>query len=143
MRRAAWIGAIILVLTAWTPRSEAQQPASGGPEAPRRFFVAPGYYGMAYGTPSYGYPRTYSEYSSSFAGGYGAGYAPYGILPGPFGVALWRPGFSAPGYVYGASYYYTFSYPPTPPPPLPPSAPTRRRWGQAPTFRASQAARGV
>ena len=36
---------------------------------------------------------------------YGTNYPPYGILPGRFGMGIWRPGYVAPGYVYGASYY--------------------------------------
>ncbi len=69
--------------------------------------AAPGLYGMSYGVASYGVPRTFSQYSSPYqGGGYGYGYAPYGMMPGRYGVGLWRPGFSAPGYTYGASYYY-------------------------------------
>jgi hypothetical protein len=112
MMRAAWVVAIGLGATFSASVALGQTPAQGPADTPRRFFAAPGYYGMAWGTPSFGYPRTYSEFSSPYSSGFAAGYAPYGLLPGPFGVAMWRPGFSTPGYTYGASYYSTFSYPP-------------------------------
>jgi hypothetical protein len=69
------------------------------------FLGAPGYYGMSYGFASYGMPQTYSVFSAFPGASYGSNYPPYGIQPGRFGVGLWRPGFVAPGYVYGASYY--------------------------------------
>jgi len=99
--------------------------AAGGVPVPTRlngYFSAPGYYGMSYGVPSYGSIRTYSEFSSPYGAGYGYGYAPYGLLPGRYGVGLWRPAFAAPGYVYGASYYQTFAVPYVPgsTAPLPP-----------------------
>jgi hypothetical protein len=77
------------------------------------FLGAPGTYGMSYGFASYGMPQTYSVFSAYPGPSYGSNFPPYGILPGRFGVGLWRPGFVAPGYVYGASYYYppsNFSY---------------------------------
>jgi len=82
-------------------------------------FAAPGYYGVSYGTPGYGSVRAYSAFSSPYGGiGYGYGYPPYGLLPGKFGVGLWRPGYTAPGYLYGASYtqtsYSTYPVPYTP-----------------------------
>jgi hypothetical protein len=70
------------------------------------YLGAPGTYGMSYGFASYGMPQTYSVFSAYPGPSYGSNYPPYGILPGRFGVGLWRPGFAAPGYVYGASYYY-------------------------------------
>jgi hypothetical protein len=75
------------------------------------YFAAPGYYGMAFGSPSLGLTRTYTTFSSPYGLGYGYGYAPYGLLPGRYGVGLWRPGFVTPGYLYGASYYRTFPVP--------------------------------
>ncbi len=43
-----------------------------------RFYVAPGLYGTAYGSPSYGVPRTYSQFPSPFGGiAYGFGLKPY------------------------------------------------------------------
>jgi hypothetical protein len=74
---------------------------------------APGNFGMSYGFASYGMPQTYSVFSAYPGPSYGSNFPPYGILPGRFGVGLWRPGFVTPGYVYGASYYYppsNFSY---------------------------------
>jgi hypothetical protein len=77
------------------------------------YLGAPGLYGMSYGFASYGMPQTYTVFSAYPGPSYGSNYPPYGILPGRYGVGLWRPGFVAPGYVYGASYYYppsSFSY---------------------------------
>lgn len=69
------------------------------------YFIAPGWYGTSYGFASYGMPQTYSVFSAYPGPSYGTNYPPYGLLPGRFGVGLWRPGYVAPGYVYGASYY--------------------------------------
>jgi len=69
-------------------------------------YGAPGLYGMSYGVPSYGVPRTYSAFSSPYGAGYGYGYPPYGYMPGKYGVDLWRPGFTVPGYTYGRSTAY-------------------------------------
>lgn len=69
------------------------------------YFVAPGWYGTSYGFASYGFPQTYSVFTAFPASSYAANYPPYGLLPGRYGVGLWRPGYVAPGYVYGASYY--------------------------------------
>ena len=77
------------------------------------YLGSPGLYGMSYGFASYGMPQTYTVFSAYPGPSYGSNYPPYGILPGRYGVGLWRPGFVAPGYVYGASYYYppsSFSY---------------------------------
>ncbi len=69
-------------------------------------------YGTSWGVASFGIPRTYTTFSSPYGGGYGYGYPNYGVMPGKFGVGLWRPGFVAPGYVYGsAAGYNTFPYP--------------------------------
>jgi hypothetical protein len=68
---------------------------------------------MSYGFASYGMPQTYSVFSAYPGPSYGSNFPPYGILPGRWGIGLWRPGFVAPGYVYGASYYYppsSYSY---------------------------------
>jgi hypothetical protein len=106
--------------------AQAQVATGVLPGAPYRinpYFAAPGYYGMSFGSPSFGMTRTYTAFSSPYGAGYGYGYAPYGLLPGRYGVGLWRPGFVTPGYAYGASYYRTFpvpyaSTPPMPPPPV-------------------------
>jgi hypothetical protein len=77
------------------------------------YLGAPGLYGMSYGFASYGMPQTYTVFSAYPGPSYGSNFPPYGIMPGRYGVGLWRPGFVAPGYLYGASYYYppsSFSY---------------------------------
>jgi hypothetical protein len=74
-------------------------------------YAAPGNFGMAYGSASYGVPRTYTAFSSPYGAGYGYGYAAPGYLAGRYGVGLWRPGFAAPGYVFGSSVYRTFPVP--------------------------------
>jgi hypothetical protein len=74
------------------------------------YLGAPGLYGMSYGFASYGMPQTYSVFSAYPGPSYGTNYPPYGILPGRYGVALWRPGFVAPGYVYGAAAFPYDSY---------------------------------
>ena len=42
-------------------------------------------------------PQTYSVFSAYPGPSYGTNYPPYGILPGRYGVGLWRPGYVAPG----------------------------------------------
>jgi hypothetical protein len=74
------------------------------------YLGAPGLYGMSYGFASYGMPQTYSVFSAYPGPSYGTNYPPYGILPGRYGVGLWRAGFVAPGYVYGAASYPYDSY---------------------------------
>lgn len=76
------------------------------------YFAAPGWYGTSYGFASYGFPQTYSVFSAYPGPSYGNNYPPYGLLPGRYGVGLWRPGYVTPGYAYGASYYPSsgFSY---------------------------------
>jgi len=96
------------------PASARAQVASTNYLNPYRingYYAAPGLYGMAYGSPSFGMTRTYTSFSSPYGAGYGYGVAPYGLMPGRFGVGLWRPGFVSPGYVYGASYYRSFALP--------------------------------
>jgi len=89
--------------------ARAQGVVGGGYSSSYRvsdYLGAPGLYGMSYGFASYGMPQTYTVFSAYPGSSYGSNFPPYGILPGRFGVGLWRPGFVAPGYVYGASYYY-------------------------------------
>jgi hypothetical protein len=114
--------AIACGLFAGIPSARAQAIVAGSYSPTYRvsdYLGAPGLYGMSYGFASYGMPQTYSVFSAFPGPSYGSNYPPYGILPGRYGVGLWRPGFVAPGYVYGASYYYpaaslsyrTFAYP--------------------------------
>jgi len=137
-RLGGWLLAVVLAAAASPSPSPAQAVAtvttaaaapSGGavlvsPASYRLnpYFAAPGSYGMMLGSPSYGSVRTYTEFSSPYGAGYGYGYAPYGLLPGRYGVGLWRPGFVAPGYAYGASYYsyrtFAVGNPVAPPPPV-------------------------
>jgi hypothetical protein len=95
--------------------ASAQGYASSGYQGSYRvsdYFVGPGWYGTSYGFASYGFPQTYSVFTAFPGPSYGNNYPPYGLLPGRYGVGLWRPGYVAPGYVYGASYYPSsgFSY---------------------------------
>lgn len=93
-------------------------PERGAPGA----FEAPGYYGTYWGSFSYGSIRVGSAYASPFGAGYGYGYGPF-TMPG-YGAALYRPGFSVPGYTYGRGYYGTYPAPvngyvlPVAPPPI-------------------------
>lgn len=66
------------------------------------YFAAPGLYGTSYGFASYGIPRTYTTFSAYPGPFYGSNLPGYGFLNSRYGVGLWRPGFVAPGYVYGA-----------------------------------------
>jgi len=76
------------------------------------YWAAPGMYGTSYGYASYGVPRTYTTFTAApWSPNYG-NYPTWGYMPGRYGVGLWRPGFVAPGYVYGtptaADSYRTF-----------------------------------
>src|SRR4051794_34502004 len=100
-----------LALAPGPARAQAPMTGFSDPFRINGYYAAPGYYGMAYGSMSAGVPRTYTTFASPYGSGYGYGYAPYGLLPGRYGVGLWRPGFVTPGYVFGASYYRTFPVP--------------------------------
>ena len=105
------VGAV-LALGPGTARAQAVPGGTMNPYRINGYYAAPGLYGMAYGSPSFGMTRTYTSFSSPYGAGYGYGVAPYGLLPGRYGVGLWRPGFVSPGYLYGASYYQsTFALP--------------------------------
>jgi hypothetical protein len=93
------------------PEAGAQVIVGGPIVAPYRvsnYFAAPGYYGTSYGFASFGVPRTYTTFSAFPGPAYGVNYPAYGVLPGRYGTGLWRSGFVAPGYVYGAPGYATF-----------------------------------
>jgi hypothetical protein len=107
-------GVIVGSAVAMGPGLARAQVVVGGISPPygiSRVYAAPGYYGMSYGTASFGWPRTYSSFASPYGLGYGYGYAPYGLAPGRFGMELWRPGFVVPGYAYGSTFYRTFPVP--------------------------------
>jgi hypothetical protein len=102
---------LALVLAPGAARAQLAINGFTDPYRINAYLAAPGNYGMAYGSMSVGIPRTYTTFTSPYGSGYGYGYAPYGLLPGRYGVGLWRPGFVTPGYVYGASYYRTYPVP--------------------------------
>jgi hypothetical protein len=104
-------------------RTTVNQATYAGTSGLSPYYAAPGNYGTAYGYPSYGYPRTYTSFSSPYGNGIGYGLAPYGYASNRFGVGLWRPGYTVPGYAYRSSYYWTFAPAPIRPPvaaPFPP-----------------------
>ena len=104
----AWLLAIVLGLGCSGRSAQAQGPAGNAYMDTYRvstYFIAPGWYGTSYGYGSYGMPQMYSVYSAYPGPSYGSNFPPYGLLPARYGVGLWRPGYVAPGYVYGASYY--------------------------------------
>lgn len=110
MRRLLGL-AVLILMAPGSARAQAPVPVpTPGPAAyywgAGSIYGAPGFYGTSWGTASYRVPRTYTEYNSPYGLGYGYGYAPPTLLPGPYGVGLWRPGFSTAGYVYGAPYAY-------------------------------------
>jgi hypothetical protein len=100
---------------AMVPSQVRAQVPVGGTAVPYRVngsIGLPNLYGTSWGVASFGIPRTYTTFSSPYGAGYGSGYPSYGVLPGRYGVGLWRPGFVAPGYTYGSAYgYNTFPYP--------------------------------
>ena len=102
-RQAAglWLIGSALLLVPGAAQAQVAYSDFSNPYRINGYYAAPGYYGMAYGSPSVGLTRTYTTFSTPYGMGYGAGYAPYGLLPGRYGVGLWRPGLVTPGYVYG------------------------------------------
>jgi len=105
MRRLALLASAALLSAA--PLTASAQAVPGGPSVPSYrtsdYFAAPGLYGTSYGFNSYGVPRTHTAFSAHpWSAYYGNNLPPSGYMPGRFGVGLWRPGFVAPGYVYGA-----------------------------------------
>lgn len=101
------LGVIILSLVNIATNAKGQDPATSGLfTGHNSLYGAPGNYGTSYGTASYGMARTYSAFNSPYGAGYGYGYPTAGFIPNKYGVNLWRPGFVAPGYVYGAPTSY-------------------------------------
>jgi hypothetical protein len=117
MRPRLWAAILGAAITATAAPARAQYVGGMGTYGASAYYGlgsiygAPGYYGMMVGYPGWGYPRTYTSFSSPYGAGYGYGYAPYSLATGRFGVGLWRPGFATPGYVYGAGFYRTFPVP--------------------------------
>ena len=95
--------------------ADAQVVLSGAPTStrPNDAFGPPNLYGTSWGVAGFGTIRTYSNFASPYGAGYNYGHqGSYGLLPGRFGVGLWRPGYSAPNSSYGTAYgYNTFPYP--------------------------------
>ncbi len=99
---------------------EACVAQEGGYDPPlSRVYRAPGFYGTAWGSASYGVPRLYSNFNSPFGVNYGLGYDPSRILPGPFGQGLWTEAAGAQDWSNGYLGYRTFAHPPTPGQPTP------------------------
>jgi hypothetical protein len=113
MRHWVWsvLVGTILVVSSGSVRAQTLPGAPLSLYGANSIYGAPGYFGMAYGLPSYGFPRTYSVFSSPYGAGYGAGYSPYGYVPNRYGVGLWRPGLVSPGYIFGAASYRTIPVP--------------------------------
>ena len=116
---AVLVGALLALTAVSGPRPAKAQSGGVVAASPSRtpgFYEAPGFYGTSFGVPSFGSVRTYSEFSSPFGVGYGYGYAPARILPGPYGMGIWRPRTANPIEAYGASAhsYRTFAVPFTP-----------------------------
>jgi hypothetical protein len=113
-RRRAIAKLVAFLVLGVVGREARAQAVVGGPYSSSYrvsdYLGAPGLYGMSYGFASYGMPQTYTVFSAYPGPSYGSNYPPYGILPGRYGVGLWRPGFAAPGYVDGAAAYPYDSY---------------------------------
>ncbi len=113
-RLTGWLPALVLgtVLSVSMGAGECRAQTTGTQSSYRvsDYLGSPGTYGMSYGFASYGMPQTYSVFSAYPGPSYGRTMPPYGIMPGKFGVGLWRPGFATNGYVYGASYYQPSTY---------------------------------
>ena len=115
MMRLTTIAGVLLGSLAATSAALAQDTAFV--ESSQEAYLAdiynsPGNYGVAYGTASFGKPRTWSAYSSPFGGGYGMGYGPSAILPGRHGVGIWSQGAASGGVgVPATGFYWTFRRP--------------------------------
>lgn len=111
---SAWLGGMTPAV-AQTSTASVTVPTVRDPGPYKGFFAAPGNYGMSFGSPSYGTVRANSSFSSPYGLGYGYGYNPYGLIPGRYGVGLWRPGYAEPPlYNAGDHSYRTFPVPYSP-----------------------------
>ena len=112
MSRTSRVAALLFAMTmTMTGAAEAQAPIGAGVPSPidAPIYDPPGYYGMAWGSASFGVPRTTSNFASPFGGvGYGYGYDPYGFIQGPFGNGLWHPGPDAARFGFAPGAYRTF-----------------------------------
>jgi hypothetical protein len=89
--------------------AKAQQPeARGIYEGPYSVYGAPGWYGTAWGSASYGSVRTYSSFSSPWGAGYGSRFGPSSFARNAWGTGIWRPGWSDSPYEPGNSGYWTW-----------------------------------
>ncbi len=111
----ALVGIVLLIGSASDCQAQVvvtQVPVQG-------YYAAPGYYGTAYGVASYRVPRSYSVFPSPAGPNYRLGYAPTGLVAGPYGAGLWQPGVVY-RQGYGSSTYSTYTIAPGPGVVLPP-----------------------
>jgi hypothetical protein len=120
MARRHWRVAVLAVSLSIPGVLLAQTPVSAPPTAtapryadsPLGVYDAPGNYGVAWGSASFGAPRLYSAFSSPYGAGYGYGYAPYRLMPGSYGAGMWAPGTARPaGSLEGSGTYRVFPVP--------------------------------
>lgn len=118
MARYSWriaTVATMLLVVPWTGSAQtAGAPSKPFPrvDSPLGAYDAPGNYGVAWGSASFGMPRLHSAFSSPYGAGYGYGYAPYQMMPGSHGLGMWSPGtVVAPGSLEGSGYYRVFPVP--------------------------------
>lgn len=112
--RFATVATLLLVapLAVSAQTTDAPAKPTPRPNSPLGAYDAPGNYGVAWGSASFGQPRLYSAFSSPYGAGYGYGYAPTRLLPGAHGVGMWSPGtVIAPGSLEGSGYYRVFPVP--------------------------------
>src|SRR5258708_1390263 len=111
---ASLVGAVILIASAVPARAQVMSSQTGAVRGSRiNTDFTPGTYATSWGVPSFGWPRTYTAFSSPYGSGYGYGYYPYVYWPGYYGYRVWRPGYTQPGYIYGDGFYQTLASPHT------------------------------
>jgi hypothetical protein len=74
-------------------------------------YVAPGSFATSWGVPSYGWPRTYTAFSSPYGQAYGYGYTPYVYWPGYTGAQVWRPAATLPDTYRAGNWYRNLASP--------------------------------